>query len=501
MSNKSPPTLVKLKGCTYTNYFIYSEKDRRFDLLDEGRLSKEIPGYTSLNEQARNRKFDSFIKNSEIIRKFKYPSRLANAPQKPDLDRMSPEEKTAAAKALLSIGTMFESPQPGYRLLADFLCGLHCTSLHKAEPTFSSAIAVHSDSPELLSALKRLVKASVRISRWRVGKGVKIHRKAILDYRVNVGEFPHHIQDFSQVMCSIPGYKKLRFMAPYSDTVVLLVGADNSQIREAMPYINNAAVLLLNSGTGDFTPTRLSAADIAAYDPDVVSQLKNRRKHIAALLGWWWVPYENEDAWARGIVHEARASFGKLDSRYIRAELDPRKLRDAIRYRVLLSFMDELEAAQYLTAEDLEPYRTGAREVFDPAPKEDKPLRRAEDPEVFLEIMRGLVQHASIVPEGERYVKNSKALGAWMTISKKPYLVMLEEVWAREYKREAKKRKGLDVSYFQREDWEKDMQKLLAEHEMIKSPSVGYRYRYDLLEIDAQDTTYIVAVPTDLLEN
>lgn len=259
-------------------------------------------------------------------------------------------------------------------------------------------------------------------------------------------------------------------------------------------------MLLLNSGIGDLTPTKLSSADIAAYDPDIVSQLKDKRKYVAALLDWWWTPYEDEDTWARGIVQEARASFGKPDSRYIRVELDPRKLRDAIRYRVLLSFLDELEAAQILTAEELEPYRTGAKEVFDPAPKEDKPPRRAEDPEVFTEIMRELVQCASIVPEGERYVKSSKALGAWRTINNKSYLVMLEEVWAREYKKEAKKRKDMDVSFFQREHWERDIQKHLVEHDMIKPASSGYRYRYDLMETGNRDTTYVVAVPTELLE-
>lgn len=497
MSNKSPPILVTLNGV----YSIYSEKDKRFVPLDESRLSKEIPGYTSLNEQARKRKFDSFIKNSEVIRNFKCPSRLPNAPQKPDLDRMPPEEKTTAAKALLSIGTMFESPQPGHRLLSDLLCGLHCTSLRRAEATFSPTIAVHSDSPEVALALKRLVKSSVRISRWKGGKKVKIHRKAVLDYRVKIGEFPHHIQDFSQVTCSVPGYKKLRFPAQYSNTVVLLVGADNSQVREAIPYINNAAVLLLNSGTGDFTPTRLSAADIAAYDPDVVSQLKDRRKHISALLGWWWLPYEDEDTWARGIVQKARASFGKQDSRYIRVELDPKKLRDAIRYCVLLSFLDELEAARILTAEELEPYRAGAKEVFDPAPKEDKSPRRAEDPEVFLEVMREVVQSSSIVPEGERYVKSAKFLGAWKTISKESHLVMLEEVWAKKYEKAARKRKDLDVTYFQRENWERDMQKLLVEHRMIKPASAGYRYRYDLMETGDRDTTYVVAIPAELLEN
>ena len=501
MSKRDSPILIKLKRDTYDAYFIYSEKDKCFVPLDESRLSKEIPGYTSLNEQARKRKLDSFIKDSEVIRKFKCPSRLPNAPQKPDFDRLSSEERAAAAKALLSIGTIFESPKSGYMLLADITCGLHCTSLCRVEPTFSPTIAVRSDSPEILLALKRLAKASVCISRWKGGKKVRIHRKAVLDYRIKPGEFPRHIQDFSQVTCSVSGYKKLCFPMPYSDTVVLLIGADSSQVREAMPYINNAAVLLLNSGTGDLTPTKLSSADIAAYDPGIVSQLKDKRKYVAALLDWWWMPYEDEDAWARWIVQEARASFGKPDSRYIRVELDPRKLRDAIRYRVLLSFLDELEAAQILTAEELEPYRTGAREVFDPAPKVDKPPRRAEDPEVFLEIMRELVQCASIVPEGERYVKSSKALGAWRTISNKSHLVMLEEVWAREYKKEAKKRKDMDVSCFQREHWERDMQKHLVKHEMIKPASSGYRYRYDLMEAGDRDTTYVVAIPTALLEN
>lgn len=500
MSKNYPPTLVEVAYLTHTAYYIYDEKERQWGPLDESRLAQAIPGYKSLNEKARKRKFKKFIKRSEIIQKIKLPKRLSHVPKKWNWRRLSWKKIPAAVKAILSIVNIFDSARPGYLLLADLLCGLHGTSLRKAEATFCPAISVRSSSPEILSILKCLMKAVIPRKRWKKKK-FRIDRTAVLDYRTDLGEFPTHIQDFSQVKCFVPGYKKLRFPVPYSDIVVLLVGADKSQIREATPYIDKAAVLLLNCETGDLAPTKLSSADVAAYDPNIVSQLKDKRNHIAALLDWWRMPFKKEDAWARGIVQEARASFGKPDSRYIRVELDPKKLRDVIRYRVLLSFFDELEDCGFITAEELAPYRQDAKDVFDPEPPEPVANRHAEDPDVFLEIMRGLAANppAAIVAEGERFVKKDKPLAAWRTIGTERYLVFPEEGWAKTYKKSVQAKKTIDPSFFQRERWERELQKILCEKDLIKRASSGYRYRYDLLENGTRDSTYVVAVPAHLL--
>lgn len=499
MSKKPPTLLVKVKYPDRQQFFIYSEGENRFVPLTESQLARAIPGYTLLNEKARQRELDTFIRRSEVIETIKVPEFLPTGSPKP---KFSQDEKAKAAQAFLSLADLFEVRRAGYNLISNILCGQHCTALRKAEPSFSPTIAIRNDSPEIRSVLKKLIKSIVRLSRWKIKK-VQIERTAILDYRVSPGEFPHHIQDFSKVKCSIPGYKKLRFPAAYTDTIALLISADNSQIREAAPCLGNAAVVLLNCGTGDLNPTRLSSSDLAAYDPEIVQQLKANRKAVSALLGWWWSAFDNEDAWARGIVQEARAFFGKPDSRYIRVELDPKQLRDAIRYRVLQSFMDELETNGLMSSEELQPYRQGAKDVFDPAPQESITLRRAEDPEAFQEIMRELVTAKldSVVEEGARFVKADKPFAAWRTISGEQYLVMPEDAWATAYKKAALARKGLETSFFKQPGWEKALQKLLVDAGKIKRASSGYRYRYDLYGDGRRDQTYVVAIPVQILEN
>jgi len=418
------------------------------------------------------------------------------------MEKIGLEKQATAIRTFLSIGSVFESPKAGHLLMADLLCGLHCQALRKVEPSFHPAVSVHSDSPEVLKALKRITKIAAPLSRWKQGK-IQIERTRILNYSTQLGEFSHHIQDFSEFKRPIPECRALKFPVAYTDSMALVVGADAPQIREAAPYLENAAVIFLNSEPGDFKPTKLSPADYAAYDPEIISQLKDHRKQICSLLFWWWLPFENENAWAARIVQEARDSFGNPDIRYIRTELDPKLLRDQIRYRVLLSFLDEMEDYNWMSHEDLEPYRQNAKEVFDPAPPEPVSIRRAEDPDVFIEVMRALtVKKAdSIVADGERFVKTDKPLAAWRRINGTRYLVFLEKTWATEYKRAVTARKDVDTSYFQKDSWVLDILKILAKKDRIKHTGNNPRYRYDLMEIGARDDTYVVAIPAELIEN
>lgn len=501
MKKDDPVTLVKVNPQSVYQHYI--EAVERYVPVDEKFLGQYIKGFPQLNESAREREFKKFLKDKASVVRVDMPPFLTNAHRKLRLEHRrdpKPVDFTIGARKFLQVAVLWEDPQAGFRFAADILCGMHCTAIRQVESGFHPVLAADISSPLSIDVFTTVIQAAIPRCRWKFKK-CTVKREAVLDYRIPFGRLPHHIQDFTEVKFKIKGQKALRIPTDYQDTAVVVIGTNSAQMREAATYLENASVILINCAPGDFFPTKLSASSLASYDQSILNELSAERQRVAALLRWWWSRFDDEDVWAAHIVQEARASFGKPDSRYIHVELDPRKLRDAIRYRVLLSFINELEAARFLTAKELEPYRTGAREVFDPAPKEDKPPRRAEDPDVFLEIMRDLVQHASIVPEGERYVKSSKALGAWMPIGEELHLVMLEEIWAREYKKEAKKRKDLDTSFFQREHWERDMQKLLVEHEMIKPASSGYRYRYDLLKIGARDTTYVVAVPAGLLEN
>ena len=65
----------------------------------------------AINEKARQREFDDFIKQSEIVATVKIPEFLPNAPSKPRLEKFSPGKKFSAAKTFLSSGSMFEVPR------------------------------------------------------------------------------------------------------------------------------------------------------------------------------------------------------------------------------------------------------------------------------------------------------------------------------------------------------------------------------------------------------
>lgn len=492
--------LVRLKQDSSSITYIWDPGKEEFSPLTEKDLSKFCPGFTRLNERARQKEVEAFIKHSKIVGVIRTPIYFPNVSKKLCQKHSSPKKFAEGSRAILATVELFETPRAGCMVLSDLLCGLHCAALREVEPGFHPITLFRSSAPEVQVVLKQIVKCVVQESRWKKKK-CTFRRRRILDYRTKPGEFPHHIQDFSQAKRPIEEYKALKFPIPYVDTVALVIGADSPQVREAAPYLKDTCVILLNCDTGDFTPTKISSADIAAYSPEVLTLLKTKRNHIAALLHWWWAAFADEDAWARGIVQEARASFGKPDSRYIRVELDPRKLRDSIRYRVLLSFLDEVETYGFMAPEELEPYRQMAKDVFDPAPPEEAPVRHAEDPDVFVEVMKNLLaaNTASIVAEGERYVKKDRHFAAWRSIGNTRYLVLDEDVWVKAYKKAVKERKELDASFFEKENWAQALQRRLAEDGKIKHTGNSFRYRYDLYDNGTKDRTYVVAIPAEIL--
>lgn len=498
MSTKKQTTLIKVKFPDHTTYLVYNEKENQFVPLDEARLSHLMPGYTRLNRKARRAERKSLIKYSEIIKTVRIPQYLKNT----KVTKLPPKKARAAARFLLAIAGTFKSSQPGYTLLADILCGLHGQALRQAEPTFNPGVSITSSSQKIQKFLKALINAVVTRQNWHIKKG-NIRRKAILNFSTLPGDLPRHIQDFSRLKVSVRNYKSLRIAVPYTDTVALMIGANSTQVRETAPYLENAAVIFLNSDASDLKPTKIPNSDISEYDPEVTVQLKKNRKKIAQLLLRWWGAFRREDAWAAEIVEDARASFGNPDSRYIHVELDPKRLRNSIRYRVLLDFMAWLENVGLMDTEELAPYRQGARDVFDPAPQEEVPLRHAEDLDVFVEIMTDLLaaNADSIVAEDERYVKKDHPFAAWRSIGKTRYLVLDEAVWIKAYKKAIKERKELDASFFEKETWPQALQKKLSEEGTIKHTGNSYRYRYDLYGNGTKDQTYVVAIPAEILGN
>ena len=248
----------------------------------------------------------------------------------------------------------------------------------------------------------------------------------------------------------------------------------------------------------DWGGRRMSRGDLQGLDPSVVERLQKAGPLAAVVLAGWWA--ERSKAAARIIVQEAKRTLGKPDSRFIAVVYDPKLLGQAIRHQTLLTFLKVLEESGVLAPEELAPYRAAVKQVYDPDPEPEVTVRHAEDPEVFLEIMKELAAQERIAGPGQRFTKADKYLGAWRNISGVCHLVLLEGDWKKAYAKAARAREDLDVSILRQEGWERKLQKSLAETGYIKAPNSGYRYRYDLLENGTRETTYVVAVPRALLE-
>lgn len=496
-----PPRVIEVIKPEQGEYWIWDAKQEVFFLLDESRLARASPNFYNLNEQGRKKAYKMYLENCTMIKTAKMPAQLANAHKKlrDGVGRkcsITTNNYQIGAHVLLLVCVLFSNVEVSCDLLATILAGMRCEELRKATPDFRAVVEVNSTAPEIEETFIVLVQAIVTRKRW---KKRRIKRRAVLDYRTKPGDLPNHIQDFSRLKIKAKRYPALWIPVPYTDTVALVIGADSAKLREAMPYLENAAVFLLNCGNNDLGGRKLRASALSEYDPEVVKRLKEERHSVAALLRAWWKREDAEATWAQQIVAKAKASFGKPDSRYISVQLDPKLLNKAIRYQVLCSFLDWLDVRGFLAAEELEYYREVAKGVYDPEPVEEMPPQHAEDPKVFLRIMRALVTSEQIAGPDEPVHKGDKLLGAWRTISGECFLVMPEAGWKKAYSKAARTGKDVDITFFRRDKWERDLQKILSEAEVIKVPSVGYRYRYDLYGTGERDSTYVVAVPAKLL--
>ena len=174
-------------------------------------------------------------------------------------------------------------------------------------------------------------------------------------------------------------------------------------------------------------------------------------------------------------------------------------MTDVIMDKMLKLFFDHATACELLTVERANAVLADIQEAFDPTPVQPTGLRKAEDPAVFLELMRKIVSSASIVEEGTPFVKDKPALGAWRTISGKRYLVILEKTWEKAYCKAVKEDPLLDGSCFSNDHWSRDLQGRLKDAEIIKAASSGNRYRYNIYSKPGDAKEYVVAIPAELM--
>ena len=252
------------------------------------------------------------------------------------------------------------------------------------------------------------------------------------------------------------------------------------------------------SGRRTSSHRRLSHRQLGAYDPQIIEAWRAHGAEIALVLRLWQ-EYELPIA---AIKAQVSSRFLPPDKQYIAVVPHPDRLRAGVYLAALATFLRMLAGYGLLSPEE-----TAAREealtvlFFPPPPPPAAPKRQAEDPQVFLEL---LAEHIRQSPEDiagpdEPYRKKGTRLGAWRTISGTQHLVMAEPVWKKWYQKKVRSRPDLDTASLSRDAWEKDMQKALADAGVIKAPSAGFRYRYDLYNDGSRDSTYVLAVPAHLL--
>ena len=284
----------------------------------------------------------------------------------------------------------------------------------------------------------------------------------------------------------------------YGPTVTLVIGASSQQLQESAPYLREASVFLLNcAGCGDLKGHRIPTSVLSSYDPTVLERLEEGRENTSMVLEAW--RRLSHPRRAQMIIQAAKRFFGPPDSRYVAVTLDPHKLNRAIRYQLLLAFLTWTENCDLLAAEEAATYRAAIKQIYDPEPISETPVRHAEDPEVFLEVMKALVSESDIADLGAPFRNSDNRLGAWREISGILYLVMPEEVWAKVYRRKLSAEKFMDTNFFQKKDWPRELQRQLSKCGFIKQASSGYRYRYDLYGTGKRDSTYFVAIPSSRL--
>lgn len=494
--------IIAITGLTPNPILFTPDDGRKPRVLTEKQLGQHIHHFSELTVTAKRKHLNRWLeKKCKVLLSVDISSNLPNAPWKVGGHVPIPADIDAGARAVLSVTELFKSPSAGVRLLADTLCGLHMTALRETEPTFCPAVSIKSSSPEIEGILRVWAQAVVPRKKW-IRKRWRVKRSAVLDYR-RQGLLSPRLRDYS-ILTVKTKCGKIRQPFPYRDTLMLVIGAEAKQIRELGPYSQDAAIILLNSSVAGMDPTVFPALDTAAYDPGIFQTIAAESPRIASLLRYWWGYWDDEDSWAAQIVQDARTSFEPPNSRYVSVQLDPRELREAIRYRVFLSFLDMLEAEGFLTTDELTPCRQRAKEVFDPAPPEPVVIRRVEDPEVFIGLMREIIeeQRDLIISEGDRFTAKNRPLAARRAINGKTYYIFLEDGWAKVFARTARGHKDLDCSFFQRETWVQDYQKMLCENEreLIKHTGSAHRYRYDLYGTGKRDGTYVLAVPVQLVE-
>ena len=402
------------------------------------------------------------------------------------------------AESLLSLLDVFPSTEAGAMLLATVLLGLRAADLKQYEPSLRPCVAFRGP-PQLERVMKCLFKSILPRKRWK-GKNFSIWRKRVVDLNE-----PLSLVDISRAKVRIAKLKSTWLSLPPENAVLLVLHGRDTTWGKFSDDLSQTGIVFVNStlSANGWGAASVPTYTVSAWDDDLLEKIVAKAPQAAWLLGWWWGT--SSDDWAQDVVRRAHDQLGRPIGRFRTFSYEPKALFKAVAYQVLLDFVALVSDRQWLPSDKADACRQRLRDIFDPAPLPPPTApRRAEDADVYLEKLSGLVaNHPDLIVSPEQpYVRpqRGKVAAAWRQIGGEEYLVMEESVWAVWYAKAVKADHTIGATLLQKPRWELELQKTLGKAGVIKLPTSGYRYRYDLLANGTRDVTYVVATPARLLQ-
>lgn len=400
--------------------------------------------------------------------------------------------------SLMSLLDVFPSTEAGAMLLATVLMGLRAADLRNGEPSLRPCVAFRGP-PQLESALKSLFRHILPRKQWE-DKRFFFRRKRMVDLNK-----PLSLVDISRVKIRVNKLKSIWLPLPPKNTVLLILHGRDTTWGKFSDDLSQVGAVFVNGvlSANGWGAASVPTYTVSAWDDDLLEKIIAKAPQAAWLLGWWWGT--SRDDWAQDVIRRAHVQLGNPGGRFRTFSYEPKALCRAVAYQVLLDFMVLTGDRQWLPPDKTDTYRQRLQDIFDPTPPPPPTApRRAEDAGVYLEILRKFATERAelIAPLEQPYVRpqRGRIAAAWRCISGEEYLVMEESVWAAWYAKAVKADHIIDDAFLQRDRWASELQKLLGQAGVIKMPTTGYRYRYDLLANGTRDTTYVVATPARLLQ-
>ena len=478
-----------------------TEEDGRYIPLPDDFWRRKIPNYRYFTENGRQKQQKKLLKTADV------KTVCAEADQPPawrkihNDDGKHPPTATdcrQGVEALMSLLDVFPTPEAGAMLLATLLMGLRAADLKQCEPSLRPCVAFRGP-PQLERAIKRLFKHILPRKRWD-SKHYSIKRKQVVDLNGDI-----RLVDLSRAKIQADKLKSIWFPLLPQNTVLLVLHGRDGVWGRLSDDLSQTGIVFVNSGlsANGWGAASVPTYTVSAWDDDLLEKIVAKAPQAAWLLGWWWGT--SSDDWAQDVVRRAHDQLGRPSGRFRTFSYEPKALCKAVAYQVLLDFVALVSDRQWLPSDKADACRQRLRDIFDPAPLPPPTApRRAEDADVYLEKLSGLVaNHPDLIVSPEQpYVRpqRGKVAAAWRQIGGEEYLVMEESVWAVWYAKAVKADHTIGATLLQKPRWELELQKTLGKAGVIKLPTSGYRYRYDLLANGTRDVTYVVATPARLLQ-